>query len=97
MTRSLSAIAQGQWQRAVELNLLGPVLFGLLLLGSGCLLLELGLDRRVFDWGRLRSRFVWGGAIGLGLGYHAVRLYHLQQTGELAIAVHRSPLGQLLF
>lgn len=95
ITRSLMAMADGNWAGAIGYHALGLPLFLGLLLAALHLLLELGLQRRVNAfYGRwLRSR---RGQIGFGvvlLLYYAVRLRGWAASGELLTAMRASAVG----
>lgn len=98
MTRSFVAIARGDWSQALAQHLFGPLLFIVLLMTTIHLTLELLTGRRVltfYDKVLRRKKLQWLFLIML-LIYHALRLYYLSKTGELSLAVEKSPLGQWL-
>jgi hypothetical protein len=98
MTRSMTAMARGDWAESLHFHGLGPIL--LLLLGLATL--HLGwecLTRRplnLFDRSWLGRRPVWIGSGVIYIGYHLTRLQILAASGELAMNFTQSPLGQLL-
>ncbi|NEP19509.1 MAG: DUF2752 domain-containing protein [Leptolyngbya sp. SIO4C1] len=96
LTRSLSAIAQGNWATALSYHLLSPLL---LLLWLG-LLLHLAVElitRRQAPW-TAWSHWRTSGLIGFSLfiGHHAWRLHGLWSAGRLQADFAQSPLGHLL-
>lgn len=98
MTRSFTALVQGDWEQAIAYHLFGPALFlAFLVLTLHCCL-ELGKGRRLKAfyeaWVRKLSLQVAAGCL-VG-GYYLLRLGLLAHSGELGLAMVRSPLGQWL-
>ncbi|WP_448560684.1 DUF2752 domain-containing protein [Trichothermofontia sp.] len=102
MTRSLMAVVRGEWDQAFIHHLFGPFLFIGLILCVMHWVIELLSDHQVqafySPWVRAcgRDRRYPLTALGLLLGYHALRLSYLTTTGELQQAFWQSPLGQWL-
>ena len=98
MTRSFMAIARGDLTEATTQHLFGPILFTGFLLAAVHIVLELITRHRirVFYCRLLRLRKLQLLGLFVVLGYHALRLYDLSQTGELYVNFVNSPLGQLL-
>lgn len=96
MTRSFTALVQGDWQQAIAYHLFGPILFlAFLILALHCCL-ELGMGRRLKlfyeSWLRKPSTQIAGGC--LLSGYYLLRLGLWAHSGELGSSIVRSPLGQ---
>ncbi|WP_299042334.1 DUF2752 domain-containing protein [uncultured Thermosynechococcus sp.] len=88
LTRSFLAIARGDFENALRMHLFGPVLF-LAFAGAAVLMgLELKTGRRLphppFHFFNSRIQ-TWWWLGGIYLGYYALRLYSLFQTGEFYI------------
>ena len=99
MTRAFMAIASGNLREAIGYNLFSPILFLVFLVTAIHLLLEVITRRQLLAfYGKLIKNPALGlfGLFSLLL-YHVFRLYKLEQTGELALNFHHSPLGRLLF
>jgi hypothetical protein len=99
MTRAFMAIASGNLGKAIGYNLFSPILFLVFLLTAIHLLLEVVTRRQLLGfYGKLikNPALKLFGFFALLL-YHVFRLYKLEQTGELALNFHNSPLGQILF
>ena len=98
LTRSFKAITQHHFQEAFHYHLFGPLLFLGLTLTCLNLILELSLRRSVVPfYGRVLCRQdVQLTMLGLLLIYHCLRLGALFTSGELAVSIEQSPLGQLL-
>lgn len=99
MTRSFMAIARRDWQQAIEHHLFGPLLFIAFLIAVLHFSLELWHDRPIkrafyLDW--LRCKWVRTSlAIAYGV-YYILRLMAWTHSGELSVAMARSPLGHWL-
>ncbi len=102
MTRSLMAVVRGDWEQALIHHVFGPLLFIGLVLCVIQLAIELYSGHRVqaiyspLVRAFQRDRRYPLTALGLLLGYHALRLSYLATTGELQQAFWQSPLGQWL-
>lgn len=95
MTRSFMSIVQGDLSQAVSENLFGPVLFSSFLVTAIHITIELLTKRRITTF---YCQILWHKkfhllAVFTALSYHALRLYHLSQTGELYFSFIHSPLG----
>ncbi len=98
LTRSFLAMTHNNVPEAINYHLFGPVLFVGLVILIIHLVIEIYLKRSVSSfYGKLlRKRSIQVSFLFSILGYHAVRLYHLYLSGELAVSFAESPLGQLL-
>ena len=98
MTRSFMAIAQGDLAKAVSYNLFGPFLFLGFLIATIHLVLEVTTERGLtaFYTQLIKNKKLQLLALVSLLIYHSIRLYHLSNSGELAINFNHSPLGKLL-
>ncbi|HEY9644198.1 MAG TPA: DUF2752 domain-containing protein [Coleofasciculaceae cyanobacterium] len=99
MTHAFIAMAQGDMPQAIAHHALAPVL----LVGMGVAIVHIGLELwtkrhiHTFYSRFLGHRGVQVAALLVLLGYHTYRLSLLAQSGELAAAVRRSPLGHMGF
>jgi len=84
MTRSLMAVARGEWGEAIGYHAFGPLLFLILLVAALHLLLELGLQRRVHAvYERWLRNPRWQIILLSGfLLYYAIRLHHWVSSGD---------------
>ncbi|NCJ08308.1 DUF2752 domain-containing protein [Synechococcales cyanobacterium C] len=97
MTRAFLAIAQGNWQAALDFHLLSPIVlvfFALLVIHLG---FELFLRQKIST---PLSRLFWSSrtllvGFSIVLFYHSLRLCNLWSTGELQQQIAQAPLGQL--
>ncbi len=99
MTRSFMAIAHGDLGQAFAFHLFGPILFLTFLIAIIHLSLELLVKRRIhiFSGSLIKlKKLSFPGIYALFI-YHALRLYHLCQTGELYFAFIHSPLGRFFW
>ena len=99
MTRSFMAIARGDLHQAVAYHLFSPLVFLFFVVAAIHLALELRLQRQIHPIyiQLIRNCRLQISTLLIFLGYYAIRLYFLAQSGELYPAMVRSPLGQLLF
>lgn len=92
------AIAKGDWHQAAAEHLFGPLLFSSFIIAAVHITLELLTKRQIIAFYcqllKLRKLQILG--LCAILSYHALRLYHISQTGELYFAFIHSPLGELL-
>ncbi|MCM1983803.1 DUF2752 domain-containing protein [Lyngbya confervoides] len=97
MTRAFLAMAQGNWQQAMEFHLLSPLVLILFVILAGHLMLEIQQRRRISTpLSRMARQWpVLFGSLGVLLLYHGWRLWQLQASGELAAAMAQAPLGHL--
>jgi hypothetical protein len=95
MTRSFVAIAQGNLEAAIEYHLFGPAVFLLFLAVAISLLWELKTNKnQAFFYRRYFAKPSISLSVGIFyLGYYAVRIIHLDLTGELSDAFWTSPVG----
>ncbi|MEO0455483.1 MAG: DUF2752 domain-containing protein [Cyanobacteria bacterium P01_A01_bin.114] len=94
MTRSMLAIADGHWSAVARYHLLAPLAIAIWGLGLLQVSLELFTQRPWSHWWQQRG--LWLSGLILIFGYHSFRLYHLWNSGMLAIQMQESLLGQLL-
>jgi hypothetical protein len=96
MTRSLLALAQGDWSASLSYHLFGVVLVGGLALMTLHWLLEVTQRQRIqtFYTRLCRRRDVQITAAALLMVYYGTRLWFWAQSGELQVAIAQSPLGQ---
>lgn len=98
MTRSFTAIAQGNLSQAVTHHLFGPILFAGFVIAAVHITIELLLMRQI------RTSYI--STVGdrrflllclmATLTYHAHRLWQLANSGELYTGFVQSPLADLL-
>jgi hypothetical protein len=98
MTRSIMAIARGDWQTAISMHLFGPILFLICTLVITHTAFELLANRQLRGWHLqvIRDRRLYLSGIASYALYYSLRLYQLSVTGELATSFTHSPLGRLL-
>jgi Protein of unknown function (DUF2752) len=98
MTRSFTAMAQGNLTAALQFHGLGPILFVLLAITISHLSWECVTRRplSLFYSPWLRLPRVWVGALVIYVSYHLVRLQGLAVSGELYMNFLHSPLGHLI-
>ncbi len=99
MTRSLTALLQGDLQRSIDFHSLGPLLFVGLILTLLMVSTELLLHRSIVFTARYRKpkRTILLSVVSLFLIYHAIRLVPMVQSGELAVSISNSVIGRLLY
>jgi hypothetical protein len=96
LTRSVLALARGDWQGAIAFHAFGPLIV------LACIGIVIHASREAWwgyaipvPWGRyLRHPKFQIGAFLVLLGYHSTRLYALWQAGKLLPAFLHSPIGQ---
>jgi Protein of unknown function (DUF2752) len=94
MTRSFTAIAQGDLTQAVQQHLFGPAVFLLLVGMMAHLAWELKSNQVQTVFHRDPGKpFLLYGMIGSYFGYYILRLYGLEQSGALLSAFWTSPMG----
>ncbi len=93
MTRSFTAIAQGDLIQAVQQHLFGPVVFLLLVGVIAHLIWELRFNQAQMLHRAIGKPILLYGAIGSYFSYYAVRLHGLEQSGALSSAFWISPAG----
>jgi Protein of unknown function (DUF2752) len=95
MTRSLVAIAQGNFHAAIEYHLFGPAIFLIFLAIVISLLWELKTNKNhTFVYRRHFAKHSIYLSIGtLYLGYYAVRIADLVHSGNLSNTFWTSPVG----
>lgn len=96
MTRSFCAIAEGEMGKAFDFHILGPFLYGAILLAIPLILIEAFLHVRVIPiyrwatWSRLPYLL-----LVVLFVYHAVRLIDMAQSGEILSNMQESLMGTL--
>lgn len=98
MTRSFTAIAQGDLVQALNYHLFGPVLFAMFAIAALHLVTELATRRSIQSvYRRWLTNPRWQrAALLIYLGYYVSRLAALVASGQLATTISQSPLGHWL-
>ncbi|MFB2922095.1 MULTISPECIES: DUF2752 domain-containing protein [Aerosakkonema] len=99
LTRSFIAIVRGDWQRAIEQNIFGPIVFASFGIATIHLAIELVTKRHLnaFYTKLIGEQKIQLLGLFMVLLYHSHRLHNLSKSGELSAAFFKSPLGNLLF
>lgn len=99
MTRAFVSLVQGDLAQAMADHAFAPALFLGITVAIGHIAVELwtGHHLHTVYTDLLGKRSIQVLLLLTLLGYYVYRLFLLSQSGELAVAVERSPLAQILF